>query len=193
MFPHGADAGRTEWRAVELRAEGGRAIGGTVVRYGDTANLGQFRETIARGGLSIAGDARLNLQHQRHILLARAGAGLTFVDGPEALEMRAELPATRAADDVLEGVRAGLLRGLSAEMVVKQDRWEGRERTIERAELRSVAVVDTPAYPLSGVEMRALGGIRPEDVWAARCLEGKAPFEDPGRAARPPQLLRPLL
>ena len=167
MFPHGADAGMTEWRPMEMRSEGERVLLGTVARYGDTANLGRFTETIERGAIAVAGDARLNLQHQRHILLARAGAGLSFEAGAEALEMRAQLPNTRAADDVLEGVRAGLYRGLSAEMVVKQDRWAARHRTIERAELRSVAVVDIPAYPLSGVEMRALGGIRPEDVWAA--------------------------
>ena len=169
----------SEFRYLELRqapAADSRTLAGIVARYGDRANLGRFTETIAPGALTIAPGARLNLQHQRHILLARDGAGLKFNDGDHALEMRAELPQTRAADDVLEGVRAGLYRGLSAEMVVHKDSWSGTHRTVQRADLRSVAVVDNPAYPLSALEMRERGGVTANEVWERRRRAQAAPL-----------------
>ena len=51
-------------------------------------------------------------------------------------------------------VRSGVLRGLSIEFRAVAERIEAGVRVIERAVLRGVAVVDTPAYPASEVEAR---------------------------------------
>lgn len=152
---------KIEFRRVELRRVGeSRAVEGTVVRYGDIADIaGVFRETFEAGSLTIR-DATLNVQHERSMIVARQGAGLEFEDGRESLTMKAELANTRVADDALEAIDAGLFRGLSMEFIVERETWDESEtplRTVSAAELRGVGIVDTPAYPASQLaEARSL-------------------------------------
>ena len=144
-----------ERRYVELRADSeGRRLSGVGVRYGDVARLPWGRERIVAGAFAPLGDVILNASHERAAPLARVGAGLTLDDTAERLAFSAELPATRAADDVLELVRAGVMRGASVEMRVTAERFEAGVRVIERATLAAIGVVDTPAYPASEVEAR---------------------------------------
>lgn len=148
-----------EFRLFELRAAGERAIEGTVIRYGDRAEIaGVFTEEFRAGSIELARQGvTLNLQHDRGRLIARTGVGLTLHDDPDRLTMRAELPRTTLAADVLEGVRAGLYGGLSAEFRALDDAWTGEHRTVRRAILRAIAVVDVPAYGDSAVaEARAM-------------------------------------
>ena len=79
---------------------------------------------------SLAGaDVILNRQHDRNAPLARTGGGgLSLEDGPDVLGIRAELPPTREADDVLALVRSGVLRGLSVEFVSRSEHDEGGVR-----------------------------------------------------------------
>ena len=84
-----------------------------------------------------------------------------MLDSEAALEIRAELPPTRSADDVLELVRAKVMRGLSIEFVALQERSEANLRIIERARLVGIGVVDTPAYPASAIEARCAAIPRP--------------------------------
>ncbi len=150
----------TELRFVEVRADDkSRVIMGTLAPYGSEAVIGgEFRERINAGALRWD-DVTLNVQHDRGRLIARSGAGLSLVDGPSALELRADLPPTRVATDALEGVRAGLYRGLSVEMSVESDVWtrDGSLplRTIERAVLHGAALVDRPAYVDAEIAARA--------------------------------------
>lgn len=144
-----------ERRYVELRQGAGRTLEGTAVRYGDTAALPFGRERIEAGAFGSIGDVILNSQHDRQTPLARTGgAGLELADSAEALAIRADLPETRAADDVLALVRSGVMRGLSIEFRAVSERIEAGVRVIERAVLSGVAVVDSPAYPASEVEAR---------------------------------------
>ena len=150
---------RLERRFCELRAEAAeRVLSGTAIRYGDVATLPWGRERFEAGAFDVrAADVILNSMHDRASPLARTGGGLMLTDSATALEIRAELPETRAANDVLELVRAKVLRGLSIEFNAKRERMLGGVRVIERAELRGVAVVDNPAYPGSVITaMRAL-------------------------------------
>jgi len=151
-------AGPVERRYCEVRlepGEGSRVLSGTVLRYGDVAPSigGVFSESVKRGGMKF-GDVTLNVQHDRGRLVSRTGAGMELSDTTTALTMRAELPPTRVAEDALEAVRAGLLRGLSVEMQVDRDEWTQQQgslplRIIHRARLVGLALVDTPAYPAS--------------------------------------------
>ena len=147
-----------ERRCVEVRADGDRKLSGVVTRYGTQANMRAFREAIAPGALRFD-DVILNLQHDRAKPLARTGAGLTLEDSADQLVMRAEVAPTRIGTDAVEAVNAGLLRGLSVEMVVNRDRWSEHNgkplRTIQEAELRAIGLVDRPAYPASVLEARA--------------------------------------
>ena len=148
-----------ERRCFELRADPeGRKLTGTAILYGDVATLPWGKERVEAGAFAPVGDVILNAQHQRGTPLARtAGGTLVLEDTAEALTIRADLPATRAADDVLALVRAGVLRGLSIEFLTMAERLEGNVRVIERASLFAVAVVDTAAYPASEIEARMKG------------------------------------
>ena len=151
-----------ERRFSELRAEG-RTLSGVAVTYGETARIGSFSERFEPGAFGdVSGlDVILNVQHQRARPIARTGGrdpggGLTLIDSPESLRMRADLPPTREADDALALVRSRVLRGLSVEFRAIRDSWEnGRSlRVIHEAKLGGLGLVDSPAYPGSGVEAR---------------------------------------
>ena len=147
-----------EFRFCELRSEGERVISGTAIRYGDIATLPWGKERFEAGAFDVRdADIILNSQHDRKTPLARTGGGgLEVRDSSTALEIRAELPRTRAADDVLELVRAKVLRGLSIEFHELDGRMVDGVRVVSRASLSAVGVVDKPAYPASLVrEMRS--------------------------------------
>ena len=144
-----------ERRFVELRHEG-RTLSGVAVHYGSEARILGFREQFQPGAFGdVSGlDVILNRQHDRRMPLARTGGGgLDLLDSAQRLEVRAELPATRDADDVLALIQAGVLRGLSLEFRASKERWNGSLRTIEKAKLFAVGVVDRPAYGDSAVQL----------------------------------------
>ena len=138
-----------EIRFCELRAEGERILTGVAIRYGDVATLPWGSERFEAGAFDVGGsDVILNAQHARDVPLARTGGGgLELRDSPESLTIRAELPETRAADDVLTLVRGKILRGLSVEFHAKDEAMVGGVRVIRKAILEAVGVVDRGAYP----------------------------------------------
>ena len=166
----------SENRFTELRQQG-RTITGTAVRYGDIATLPWGRERFEPGafGMVVHADVILNSQHDRQTPLARTGGGGLFLqDGLKALEIKADLPNTASADDVLELVRKKVLRGLSIEFKATAERQESDLRIIERADLVGVAIVDKPAYPQASVAARAEQRKR-----SGRTLKSEIPISKP--------------
>ena len=150
-----------ERRYTELRQEG-RILSGVAIRYGEIGQgpLGQPErfEPLAFGDLSGA-DVILNYGHQRTAPLARSnGGGLILEDTERSLSIRAELPHTTEADNVLALIRGKILKGLSIEFRALQERMENEVRVVERANLSGLGVVDSGAYPSSTVEARRRGG-----------------------------------
>ena len=145
-----------ERRYCELRAQG-RALEGDAVVYGDVAVFPWGRERIEAGAFAPVGDVILNRQHKRDLPLARTGGGgLVLDDSPQALRIRATLPAgVAAADETLILVREKILRGLSIEFFPRAESQVGDMRIIQRADLVGVGVVDSPQYPQSEVTARA--------------------------------------
>lgn len=146
-----------EYRYFEVRREHGRRISGTVVRYGDRANIsGVFTEEVAPGGLRSAGEVILNKQHDRSFPLVREGSGLEFFYHEDALRFRADLPETDYGNRALELVRHNLLRGASVEMKVSKDSWDrsADHRIIYEARMVGLALVDKSAYPDSSIAIR---------------------------------------
>ena len=139
---------------VELRfapaTVAGRVIQGVAMRYGDVADInGAFSETVASGAFAPIGDVILTVQHERDRPLARTeGGGLELIDTPKALTVRASLPETRDADDALELLSKGILRGFSVAMIVDRDSetFSGNLRRVHRAKLSRIGLVDRPAY-----------------------------------------------
>ena len=99
----------------------------------------------------------LNLQHDDTLTIGSTGDVLTLTDSPAELRMAAELPAGDAYDSVLALIGDGLTRGLSVEFRALNERLTNGVRVIQRATLPALGIVDDPAYPASGVEVRRRG------------------------------------
>ena len=146
---------------AEIRHEGGRVLSGVAMTYGTPGRTYRGTERFEAGafGQSVNGDLILNLYHDQDRPLARTnGGGLTIADTAESLSMRAELPNTRDADDALELVRSGVLRGLSVEFHPEQVRSEKGSRVISRARLVGIGLVARPAYDSTSVQARKKSG-----------------------------------
>ena len=146
----------SEKRFAELRQQG-RTLTGTAIRYGDIATLPWGRERFEPGafGMVESLDVMLNSQHDRQTPLARTnGGGLLLSDSAAALGIKAVMPDTQSANDVLELVRKKVLRGLSIEFQATAERQENDLRIIERAELSAIGVIDKPAYSQAVVDAR---------------------------------------
>ncbi|MCY3671328.1 MAG: HK97 family phage prohead protease, partial [Alphaproteobacteria bacterium] len=132
-----------ERRFASFRADGG-VVTGVVVPYGQPSEIGAFRETILAGAFGAIGEIRANVQHDRgrSFAINREGGGLALTDGTEALRARVELPEHGEGPAIRELVERGVLAGFSVEMHVKSDSWEGRNRTVERAVLSGLSLVD---------------------------------------------------
>ena len=132
-----------------------RTVSGVAVRYGDKADIaGRFSEEIRPGALDIA-DVTLTLQHDRSLPLARTdGGGLRFSESGEVLSVEAKLPKTQLANDALTLIETRVLRGFSLEMFVQEERWSdlNRHRTVLRAKVPRLSLVDSPAYSESVIE-----------------------------------------
>lgn len=152
--------GEIRYGVTEIRLEG-RMLTGVALRYGDTARLPWARERIDPGAFGdlTRSDILLNAMHDRAKPLARTGGGgLELIDTSESLSIRATLPDTTGCNDVLALVRGRVLRGLSVEFRADKESWSQPEklRTIMRARLLAIGVVDIPAYPQSTIDsMRA--------------------------------------
>lgn len=139
-------------RHVELRQDSPGVISGTVLRYDDVAHIGRaFHERFAPGSVSFD-DVVLNLMHDRRSPVARTGAGLELMDGGRELRMKATIPDTVYGRQARELIDAKIIRGLSAEFIAQDERFEGGMRVIKRAELHGIGLVDRPAYPASTID-----------------------------------------
>ena len=149
-----------ETRFLEVRANG-RTLTGAPMNYGDEARLRRGRrEKFSPGAFGAVQDldVRLNIQHDRQRQIARTGGGgLQLLDSPERLQIRADLPNIRDADDALVMVENRMLRGLSVEFDPIEERAEGNLRIIDKADLAAIGLVDLPAYEQSSVEIRQEG------------------------------------
>ena len=174
-----------EERYAELRREGeGRVLVGTAIAYGEeTPIAGRFRERFVAGAFGDLANADLALvfQHVRERPLARTGgAGLELRDGDKQLEVRADLPRTTEADDALELVRVGVIRGLSVRFFAREAEFVGDLRTVHRADLVHVALVDRPAYAGSKVGLAELA-----ERWEAEANTDRSnPDTNPRRSRR---------
>ena len=195
-----ADAAEVIEVRSEIRFERGDSysgpgvLSGVILTYGDEAIITREgkRERFAARSVYLSPSISLNLQHdQERILIDSLGDSLRVNDTPEALRVRVELPATPLGRSAAIEVRAGSLLGFSAEFDALAEHEDHGVRIIDRAILQRLGLVDSPAYPRSTVEIRALSGRRlkaliPYDKpLSCGCIENKScpPFVKFGKAA----------
>ena len=140
-------------KASSADAQGSRHLSGTLMRYDVDIPYGWLRLRVPAGSLSVGEDLICNVQHDRGRPIARVGAvdsGITLDDSIDRMDVLLKLADVSESTRCLECVRAGLLRGFSAEMRIEEGsfsewRADAPLYTIRRAELRGLAVVDRPA------------------------------------------------
>ena len=149
-----------QYRYSEFRYDGDRTISGVVLDYSDAAQLDK-KGSLERFEPRAFGDLEnediiLNFQHDRKVPIARTGGGgLTVHDDGARVTLTATLPNTRAADDALELIKSKVMRGFSVEFMPTKQRWKDKTRFVSKAQLKNIAIVDRPAYPLSTINPRS--------------------------------------
>ena len=149
-------------RGDEYRGPG--RLSGVLVTYGDEAVIDSRgrKERFEARSIYLSPDIALNREHDPSSVIVDAlGANLALNDGPDALRvsvvLRDDEPGRAAAADV----RSGILGGFSSEFRALEERDENGARVISRAVLEGLALVASPAYPQSRVEIRKLLKVRP--------------------------------
>ena len=145
---------KIEVREDESRLSPGRIVG-TLITYGERAS--DRPELFEAGSLTWPeSGVILNRQHSRKSPVMRV---LPTVQG-NSVVIDAQLPDTTAGRDIAAEMRADppLFTGLSIEFRSIKQRFEGGLRKIAKAALSAAAIVDSPSYPGSAVEVRAKGG-----------------------------------
>ena len=152
----------TQFRYAEFEyrqsASGPGIISGPAVVYGDIAMTKKGPERIDAGFFENldSPEIRFNLQHERKSPLAANGRGLRLRDSATSLIAEITLPKTQAGYDAAEYVRQGVYTGLSTEFVPRITRRDALAGLMiqERGVMVGLALVDTPAFAKSTIEMR---------------------------------------
>lgn len=155
-------------RAVSLTNQSieGRTLEGYASLYGaESRTLREggriFTERIAPGAFdaSLSSDVKLYYMHDASMPLARTKSGtLTLTSDARGLKFRANLPETTLGNDVRALMERGDLSGeMSFGFVVERDTWskDQRSRTVERARLLEISIVQDAAYPQTSSSLRS--------------------------------------
>ena len=147
-----------ECRADESRQSPGRIVG-TLLAYETRA--GDRPEMFAAGALAWPdGGIVLNEQHNRQAPILRFSP---TVDGHE-VRIDAPMPDTQRGRDAATMIRNGTFRGLSVEFRATSEGTRNGLRLIRAGRLLGAALVDSPSYPSSQVEVRHRAAGRPR-IW----------------------------
>ena len=166
---------------LELRADSqGMKVVGPVVRYDDKYVIGDFTERIERGAFQW-NDVFATIQHDRRRLIGRTGSNLQLRDEPEGLYAELRMLDTRDALDAKAMLQAGLLKGWSAEFDISDDRFDGFDRVVTRADLKGVSLVDVPAYSQSLAEIQTRWEKRAQGIRAKYQYGQTETIADTGR------------
>lgn len=131
---------------------------GTVVTYeDDVAEFFGIKLTIASGALEMD-ETIINRQHDRSLPMIRLpDPGLQFADDGKTLRMAMKWPETSTiASDTRDMVERKILRGLSLEFFVNEEKFNHEERklTVLNATVRGIGIVDRPAFAQSTIDAR---------------------------------------
>lgn len=149
---------RTTQVQLEIRdGTDGRTITGYPIVFDkQSVDLGGFVEYVDRDALSKVDTSGVYLiyGHKFNDVLARADAGNleTGID-KNGMWFRATLPNTTLANDVLENIRVGNIRGMSFGFTVADDSWSAGQGGIDVRHIKQIdklaeiTLTPIPAYP----------------------------------------------
>ena len=140
---------KMEKRFFEIREMGDeRRFAGVAIPYNTKTRIGHFEEEFLPRSLKTSGEVRLNFQHDRKrpLCVNKKNGGLILTDTDTELRAEIDLPPTQEGKDSRELIKRGVITGLSVEFRAIVDEWRGNSRTIHKAELLGLALVDRPQY-----------------------------------------------
>ena len=141
--------------------DGQTVVEGTVIRYGDVADIGGwFTEEFRAGWVENSGDVMYaNRMHNRDEMLAASDTSfLTITDTDERMVATLTLPSTTHGQNVKEEIsdERKLLRGLSIEFLTSTDEYDYKRdhRKVVKGRMFGFGIVDRPAYPDSVAQVK---------------------------------------
>ena len=150
---------KIEIREDEAHMGPGR-IHGVLMSYNTRAS--DRAEVFEAGSLSWPESGIVvNRQHLRSAPVARL---VPTIEGDKVM-IDAPLPDTVAGRDAAAEIRSGLMRGLSIEFRSVRQTIVGGVRRIASAVLSGAAIVDSPSYSSSTVEVRAKPRHKRRQIW----------------------------
>ena len=146
---------------VRQNEEGLTVLEGTVIRYGDRADIGGwFTEEFRAGWMENTADVKwANRMHVRSAPLATSDTPyLNIDDNGERMFASLTLPDTTYGRDVAVEISAErrLLRGFSVEFLTTEDQYDYKRdhRIVVKGRMFGFGVVDRPAYPDSVAQVK---------------------------------------
>lgn len=132
-----------EIRSVELRSVDleERTITGLAVPYGQTVDVGDYKERFESGAFEGSTDVKLFNEHREIIGLVRSGQ-----DTEAGYEIQAYISKTTAGNDVYELLKDGALNRFSVGFIPLEDEESDGVVVRKKALLKEVSVVAFPAY-----------------------------------------------
>ena len=166
---------------VEVRQDddGNTVASGTVIRYGDVADIFWFTEEFRAGWVKNAADIMFaNRMHNRDEPLAVSDGKLSIIDNKDRMTAELVLPKTTHGQNAAIELEEGLLRGFSLEFITDIDEYDYKRdhRIVVEGRMYGFGVVDKPAYPDSVAKLK-----RAQEYRAHYGLSLPAPEPQPER------------
>lgn len=137
-----------EFRAVDLET---RTIAGLAVPYGQTVDVGDYKESFVRGVFDGSTDVKLFNEHKEIIGLVTKGE-----DTEAGYAIEARISKTSAGNDTYELLKDGAVNKFSVGFVPVEQRDDNGVVVRTKATLKEVSVVAFPAYNGASIsEVRA--------------------------------------
>ena len=160
----------------EAASATGRKISGYAAVFSSPAKIdGLFTERILPGAFdetlrSTANDVPLLWNHDTGKPLGRRSAGLVLKVDSRGLFFQCEAPAVSYADDALELLRSGILKGCSFGFNVIRDSWspDGKKRDLHEVRLIEISLVTFPAYSGTSAQARDADD---RSAWMRACMD----------------------
>lgn len=137
-----------EFRSVDLET---RTIAGLAVPYGQTVDVGDYKESFVRGVFDGSTDVKLFNEHREIIGLVTKGE-----DTEAGYAIEARISKTSAGNDTYELLKDGAVNKFSVGFIPVEQRDDNGVVVRTKATLKEVSVVAFPAYDGASIsEVRA--------------------------------------